>query len=147
MTASQAGSRFISTVSPEICFAPRAFSGAATRSPTPGSGSLIVLQRCAPPVFPPPPFRGKPGAHFAALPRAVSYRDYLPQTKLRVHALPPTAFEAEVLGHAQALTNDGLGYACFAGEFQNAQQLRGHFKTALGMGKTCQICTAYWRRD
>jgi NADPH-dependent ferric siderophore reductase len=82
----------------------------------------------------------------AALPRGVSYRDYLPKTKLRVHALPPAAFEAEVLGHAQALTDDGLGYAFFAGEFRNAQQLRGHFKTTLGMDKTRQICTAYWRR-
>jgi NADPH-dependent ferric siderophore reductase len=66
---------------------------------------------------------------------------------LRVHALPPAEFETAVLGHAQALTDDGLGYAFFAGEFQNAQQLRGHFKSALGMDKTRQICTAYWRRD
>ena len=82
-----------------------------------------------------------------ALPDMVDPRDYLPKTQLKLHVLPPLQFEAGVLDLAEDLTASGeAGYGFFAGEFANAQSLRRHFKAGLGLDKTSQISTAYWRR-
>lgn len=81
-----------------------------------------------------------------ALPAGVSHHDYLPQTKLRIHTVAPDRFEATILEYAQALTTTDIGYAFFAGEFANAQQLRQYFRNDLSLDKTKQVCTAYWRR-
>ncbi|MEO0622197.1 MAG: siderophore-interacting protein [Pseudomonadota bacterium] len=82
-----------------------------------------------------------------AFPPDADATDYLPQTPLRVHKIAPDRFEGEVVQRAAALTARGrTGYAFFAGEFQNAQDLRAHFKAELGLDKTTQISAAYWRR-
>ncbi|WP_298971185.1 siderophore-interacting protein [uncultured Roseobacter sp.] len=73
--------------------------------------------------------------------------DYLPPTSLRIHRVPPSAFEADVVQKAMQLTARGeTEYAYFAGEFENAQALRKHFRHGLGFDKTTQISAAYWRR-
>ncbi|MBT0958560.1 siderophore-interacting protein [Alphaproteobacteria bacterium KMM 3653] len=82
-----------------------------------------------------------------AMPERVDPAGYFPPTPLRVHTVPPQRFEGEILALAQAATAAGrTGYGFFAGEFANAQALRGHFKTELGLDKTRQISAAYWRR-
>ena len=88
------------------------------------------------------------GHVIVALPDAVKCADYLPQSGLTYHALRPHEFEGEILELARQLTLKGeTGYAFFAGEFTNAQSLRGHFKKELGLDKTTQISAAYWRRE
>lgn len=83
----------------------------------------------------------------AALPATYDPADYFPQSKLRIHTLAPDRFENEIVERTKELTGRGkTTYAYFAGEFQNAQDLRAHFKGELGLGKTTQISTAYWRR-
>ena len=73
--------------------------------------------------------------------------DYLPHTPLRVHRVAPSDFEVRIVQDAQRLTTRGeTEYAYFAGEFENAQALRKHFRHALGFDKTTQISAAYWRR-
>ena len=82
-----------------------------------------------------------------ALPQTVDPLDYFPKSKLKLHVLPPHEFEARVLDLAKDLTVPGeTDYGFFAGEFCNAQSMRGHFKKTLKLDKTSQISTAYWRR-
>lgn len=38
-------------------------------------------------------------------------------------------------------------FGWFAAEFEQVQQVRKHFKKTLGLGKTEQLCVAYWRRN
>ena len=83
-----------------------------------------------------------------ALPDGVSPQSYFPETPLNIHTLTPDMFEAEVLDHALRLTRANVtDYGFFAGEFSNAQALRKHFKAGLGLDKTSQLSTAYWRRE
>ncbi|MEO1721155.1 MAG: siderophore-interacting protein [Pseudomonadota bacterium] len=85
-------------------------------------------------------------AAIAATSLAVA-RDYLRKSRLSIEALPQVRFEDEIVGRAKALTKFGVTqYAFFAGEFQNAQDLRAQFKRELGLGKNAQLSTAYWRR-
>ncbi|MEM7059910.1 MAG: siderophore-interacting protein [Pseudomonadota bacterium] len=82
-----------------------------------------------------------------ALPDGYGPFEYLPKSSLAVHTLPPERFAEEIMGRAEDLTEPGTTkYAFFAGEFQNAQDLRGVFKGKLGLDKHTQISTAYWRR-
>ena len=81
-----------------------------------------------------------------ALPDTVRPDAYLPPTNLRVHCLPPAVFDAQVFDTALELTTPGTEYGFFAGEFANAQRLRKHFKGPLGLGKSQQLSTAYWRK-
>ena len=82
-----------------------------------------------------------------ALPQTVNPWGYFPKSKLKMHVLSPHEFEARILEFARDLTKQGTtDYGFFAGEFANAQSVRGHFKKALKLDKTSQISTAYWRR-
>ncbi|MEM7529595.1 MAG: siderophore-interacting protein [Pseudomonadota bacterium] len=87
------------------------------------------------------------GRLVVAAPSLAEARHYLPASRLSIEALPSTRFEDEIVGRAKALTRtDHTQYAFFAGEFQNAQDLRAHFKRGLGLAKTRQLSTAFWRR-
>ncbi|NUH67137.1 siderophore-interacting protein [Sulfitobacter sp. S0837] len=81
-----------------------------------------------------------------ALPDSLRAEDYLPPSRLRLHRLTPNTFDDSVLDVARELTNPGVGYGFFAGEFATAKALRDHFKGPLGLGKGQQMSTAYWRR-
>ena len=83
-----------------------------------------------------------------AAPHDCDLGHYFPTTNLTVHPISPDVFEAEVLKKALALTKPGCtDYAFFAGEFQNAQALRRHFKDELGLNKLSQVSASYWRRN
>jgi len=82
-----------------------------------------------------------------AAPESYNVKNYLPATGLDVHTVAPDLFEARVLAMAKELTSPGeTTCAFFAGEFQNAQDLRQMFKLRLGLGKGHQLSVAYWRR-
>ncbi|MEM8950061.1 MAG: siderophore-interacting protein [Pseudomonadota bacterium] len=82
-----------------------------------------------------------------AMPDDGDIEDYLPSSPFHVHGVPPKRFENQVVDMAREMTKPGeTGFAFFAGEFQNAQDLRTHFKDTLGLDKTTQLSTAYWRR-
>lgn len=71
---------------------------------------------------------------------------YLPSTKLSVERLDPDEFRSKILARATELTKPNkTTYAHFAGEFQNAQELRKMFKFRLGLTKTSQMSIAFWR--
>lgn len=73
--------------------------------------------------------------------------NYLPTSLFRIHKLPPDRFEAEVVTLSRSLTTPGVTqYGFFAGEFQNAQDMRMLFKEELGLQKSDQLSSAYWRR-
>ncbi|MEM8685711.1 MAG: siderophore-interacting protein [Pseudomonadota bacterium] len=73
--------------------------------------------------------------------------DYLPPSGFRVHTIAPDRFPSEILGTARELTRRGYtSYAFFAGEFDNAQEMRKHFKDELGLDKQTQLSAAYWRQ-
>jgi len=83
-----------------------------------------------------------------SLPDDVDPYSYFPKSQLRLHQIAPCAFEEGILDLAQTLTVAGeTEYCFFAGEFGNAQSLRRHFKKSLGLDKSGQLSTAYWRRD
>ncbi|MEM1049277.1 MAG: siderophore-interacting protein [Pseudomonadota bacterium] len=90
---------------------------------------------------------GVEGDVVVAFASAGDARDYLPEGPLRLHAIEPARFDAEIGAAVRDLTRDtSIHYAYFAGEFENAQDLRRYYKTHLGLDKTRQISTAYWRR-
>lgn len=71
---------------------------------------------------------------------------YLPSTTLSVERLDPDEFRSEILARATELTEPNkTTYAHFAGEFQNAQELRKMFKSRLGLTKASQMSIAFWR--
>ena len=73
-------------------------------------------------------------------------RGCLPRTILCVERLQPDSFRELILDRALALTEPEVtGYAHFAGEFRNAQDLRAMFKSRLGLDKTSQLSVAFWR--
>lgn len=73
-------------------------------------------------------------------------REYLPATDAGLHHLETKEFSNSVLETAKAHAADGVSYAYFAGEFQDAQDLRKYFKATLGLGKGKQLSAPYWRR-
>ncbi len=82
-----------------------------------------------------------------AVPADFDVTAYFPKTRLNIITVDPEKFEQEVFDVAVDLTAPGkTGYAFFAGEFQNAQELRKMFKGRLGLDKNTQLSTAYWRR-
>ncbi len=82
-----------------------------------------------------------------AAPETCDLKTYLPQSALTLHRVQPEDFEKRIVDLVKDLTTPGrTDYAFFAGEFQNAQDLRKHFKAVLGLDKTGQLSTAYWRR-
>ncbi|MEM9582892.1 MAG: siderophore-interacting protein [Pseudomonadota bacterium] len=82
-----------------------------------------------------------------AAPQEYDLSDYLPATNLDIHKVAPGLFEGRIAELAQQLTKPGLtDYAFFAGEFQNAQELRKYFKKVLNLDKKTQISATYWRR-
>ncbi|MEM9631897.1 MAG: siderophore-interacting protein [Pseudomonadota bacterium] len=82
-----------------------------------------------------------------AAPGGYDIREYFPATRLHLHSVDPDRFEREIVEKTRGLTSAGqTTYAFFAGEFQNAQDLRKLFKTRLKLDKSTQISTAYWRR-
>ncbi|MEM9062782.1 MAG: siderophore-interacting protein [Pseudomonadota bacterium] len=90
---------------------------------------------------------GASGDVVVALPEGYAPDDYLAATPLKVHVLPRERFEDEIVAVAEKLTEPGVtSFAFFAGEFENAQALRAHFKGRLGLDKNTQLSTAYWRR-
>ncbi|MDQ0317504.1 siderophore-interacting protein [Amorphus orientalis] len=134
-----------------------------------GAGSTVGIMGPAGQTLPPPAdrvFLAADGTGIAALARlieqlragiagdavvAVPQDDdaerYLPETGLRLHAIHPSRFESEIQEVARKLTSAlRPQYAFFAGEFQNAQDLRRFFKKELCLDKHSQISTAYWRR-
>ena len=82
-----------------------------------------------------------------AAPNEAVLDNYLPQTSLRVHCIDAKSFESNIVAQVKKLTKaTAPDYALFAGEFQNAQDLRKHFKGDLGLDKKTQISVAYWKR-
>lgn len=82
-----------------------------------------------------------------ALPEEADAQSYFGETPLRIHRLPPERFAQDIQGLAERVCVPGkTGFAFFAGEFENSQELRGLFKGGLGLGKGFQLSTAYWRR-
>ena len=87
------------------------------------------------------------GTVVVAVPKDCDIASYFPKTRLSIITVDPEKFEQEVFDLAVDLTEPGkTGYAFFAGEFQNAQDLRKMFKGRLGLDKNTQLSTAYWRR-
>lgn len=83
----------------------------------------------------------------AAIPADYEIERYFPKTGLTLHSIDPKTFENEIFDMAKQLTSPReTSYAFFAGEFQNAQDLRKMFKTRLGLGKGEQMSTPYWRK-
>ncbi|MEM7213032.1 MAG: siderophore-interacting protein [Pseudomonadota bacterium] len=71
---------------------------------------------------------------------------YVPKTNLQVERLLPESFRERVLDRALDVTEPKVTcYGYFAGEFENAQELRAMFKSRLGLDKTAQLSVAYWR--
>ncbi|MEL7252771.1 MAG: siderophore-interacting protein [Pseudomonadota bacterium] len=84
------------------------------------------------------------GDVIVALPEGV---DYLPQSPLTLHRVAPDRFETEILSMVkERAAQTPIAYGFFAGEFENAQEIRKFFKGGLGLDKSTQISTAYWRR-
>ncbi|MEM9633662.1 MAG: siderophore-interacting protein [Pseudomonadota bacterium] len=82
-----------------------------------------------------------------AAPGDYDISEYFPQTRFNLHSIAPEQFEKRILEMAQQLTASGkTSYAFFAGEFQNAQDMRKLFKSRLGLDKSSQMSVAYWRR-
>ncbi|MGD1884452.1 MAG: siderophore-interacting protein [Paracoccaceae bacterium] len=87
------------------------------------------------------------GDVIVAFPSSEVAAEYLPRTGLSVHVMDPAEFERELVPLVKEITDERVpDFAFFAGEFQNAQELRKHFKTVLGLDKTSQLSTAFWRR-
>ncbi|MEM6677083.1 MAG: MFS transporter [Pseudomonadota bacterium] len=85
------------------------------------------------------------GHVFAAAPSQAVLEAYLPSSKMRVTAIEPAAFAAEVPDLIRSCTNKPVSYAWFAGEFQVAQAVRTVFKKDFGLDKKRQMSVAYWR--
>ena len=72
--------------------------------------------------------------------------DYLPSTHLTLHVLPEDRFRSDVEQYSESLTVDEKpDFAWFAGEHQNAQNMRTFFKSDLGLAKGQQYAITYWR--
>ena len=90
---------------------------------------------------------GATGHAVVAVPSDYDVKEYFPKTQFDIHAIDPARFAHEIVAKATRLTTPGeTRYAFFAGEFQNAQDLRKMFKTRLHLDKTSQLSTAYWRQ-
>ncbi|MGD1883903.1 MAG: siderophore-interacting protein [Paracoccaceae bacterium] len=87
------------------------------------------------------------GSVVVAAPDDCDLQTYFPDTHLEVRCVDPDDFPEQIQAIAEEMTEPGrTEYAFFAGEFDNAQALRKHFKGMLGLGKERQLSTAYWRR-
>jgi len=87
------------------------------------------------------------GHVFVAAPSQQALEDYLPPSPLKVTAIDPDRFTAEVAEHVRNCTDDPVGYGWFAGEFKAAQAVRKVFKDSFGLDKTSQLSVAYWKQD
>lgn len=71
---------------------------------------------------------------------------YLPPARLALHALPRETFRQEVRTYSEGLAAEKKpDFAWFAGEHQNAQDMRKFFKSDLGLSKGRQYAITYWR--
>lgn len=90
--------------------------------------------------------KGAEGALIVSAPDDCDLSAYLPKSKLRVHCLAPSVFEAEAVPLLAKLAEEcAPQQAWFAGEFESAQAARKLFKGACGLKKGEQLAVAYWR--
>ncbi|MEM7208472.1 MAG: MFS transporter [Pseudomonadota bacterium] len=86
------------------------------------------------------------GYLFGAAPSQQALNQYLPQSNLKVIAIPLDTFDKKVTDTIKHCTDDTVPYAWFAGEFTTARAAREVFQNRFGLSRKDRHCMAYWRK-